>query len=84
MERSGLNPSGFRQKYKRESSNLVDENMNYATPLINAHEPKIYRKALNSSFLTGNFLYPQQQLLCWYQLSFEGKNSFISAVVGSS
>lgn len=46
------NPSGFR--HKRESK-FFDENMNYAaTPLINnAHETKIFRKTLNSSFPTG-------------------------------
>lgn len=45
------NPSGFR--HKRESK-FFDENMNYATPLINnAHETKIYRKTLNSSLPTG-------------------------------
>lgn len=45
------NPSGFRQK--RESK-FFDENMNYATPLINnAHEMKICRKTLKSSLPTG-------------------------------
>lgn len=38
--------------HKRESK-LFDENMNLATPLINAHEPKISRKIHNNS-LTGN------------------------------
>lgn len=45
------NPSGFR--HKRESK-FFDENMNYATPLINnAHESKICRKTLNSSLQQG-------------------------------